>query len=137
MEEKTPRGKADSSEIEKRVNTVYLMLLQGFQRKSVIQYCAKSIEDGGFGVGERQADEYLAKAREVIKSNISDDTSHKRNEILTQYYDLYQKNYKNEDYKECRAVLSEIKAVFGIDAAQKIEVKDTTVQIGYGNKDEV
>lgn len=117
MEEKKTRNKSDSSEIEKRVNTIYLMILQGFQRKQVIQYVAEK-----YKVGERQADAYLEKAREIIKSNIDTDSSNKKNEILNQYYDLYQKNYKLEDYRECRNILINISSVLGVEAPKKTDI---------------
>lgn len=41
-EEKTTRGKADSSEMQKRINTIYLMLLQGSVRKEVVQYSSET-----------------------------------------------------------------------------------------------
>ena len=109
--------KSDSSEMEKRVNTVYLMLLQGFQRKQVIQYCADN-----FNIGERQTDEYLGKAREIIKSNIDCDTSNKKNEVLNQFYDLYQKNYALEDYRECKSVLLAIASILGVEAPKKTDI---------------
>lgn len=117
MEGKKTRNKSDSSEIEKRVNTIYLMILQGFQRKQVIQYVAEK-----YKVGERQADAYLEKAREIIKSNIDTDSSNKKNEILNQYYDLYQKNYKIEDYRECRNILINISSVLGVEAPKKTDI---------------
>ena len=117
MEGKKTRNKSDSSEIEKRVNTIYLMILQGFQRKQVIQYVAEK-----YKVGERQADAYLEKAREIIKSNIDTDSSNKKNEILNQYYDLYQKNYKIEDYRECRNILINISSLLGVEAPKKTDI---------------
>lgn len=109
--------KSDSSEMEKRIHTIYLMLLQGFQRKQVIQYCADN-----FKIGERQTDEYLGKAREIIKSNINCDTSNKKNEVLNQFYDLYQKNYALEDYKECKSVLMAIAGILGVQAPTKTDI---------------
>jgi len=109
--------KSDSSEMDKRVNTIYLMLLQGFQRKQIIQYCSDN-----FKIGERQTDEYLGKAREIIKSNIDCDTSSKKNEILNQFYDLYQKNYALEDYRECRNLLTNISNILGVEAPKKTDI---------------
>jgi hypothetical protein len=114
---KTNIYKSDSSEMDKRINIIYLMLLQGFQRKQVIQYCAEN-----FKIGERQTDEYLGKAREIIKSNIDCDTSNKKNEILNQFYDLYQKNYKLEDYRECRNLLMSISAILGVEAPRRTDI---------------
>lgn len=115
--------KSDSSEMEKRVNTIYLMILQGFQRKQVIQYCADN-----FKIGERQTDSYLIKAREIIKSNIDNDTSSKKNEILNQFYDLYQKNYSLEDFKECRNILMSISQILGVQAPIKTENTNINIE---------
>ena len=109
--------KSDSSEMEKRVNQIYLLILQGFQRKQIIQFCSEN-----YKIGERQTDEYLFKAREIIKSNIETDTSSKKNELLNQYYDLYRKNYEEEDYRECRNILKDIGAIFGVEAMTKIDL---------------
>jgi hypothetical protein len=109
--------KSDSSELDRRINTVYLLVLQGFVRKQIIQYAAENWE-----VGERQVDTYLAKARELYKKNASEDFEGKKHEILTQYYDLYRKNYELEDYKECKGVLKEIAAVLGIEAPKKLDM---------------
>jgi hypothetical protein len=109
--------KADSSEMEKRVNTIYLMILQGFQRKQIIQYCSNT-----YKIGERQTDAYLIKAREIIKANIDCDTSSKKNEVLNQFYDLYQKNYALEDYRECKSVLLAIAGILGVQAPTKTDI---------------
>ena len=118
---KTDGYKSDSSETEKRVKTGYLMILQGFQRKQIIQYCADK-----FKVGERQTDEYLRKAREIISSNIDTDVSHKKNEIISMFYDLYQKNYALEDFKECRVIAQKIGEVFGVEAPKVIKTENET-----------
>lgn len=114
---KTDIYKSDSSEMQNRINVIYLMILQGFQRKQIIQYCADT-----FKVGERQTDTYLEKAREIISSNILEDTNLKKNEIINQLYDLYQKNYSLEDYRECRNILLQISDVFGVKAPIKTDI---------------
>lgn len=115
-EEKTTRHKSDSSEMEKRINTIYLMLLQGYERKQIIQYCTEN-----YNISERQTDEYLKKAREMFKQNACDDLDGKKFHILSQFNDLYQKNYKLEEYKECRNILKDISSVLGIDAPKKVD----------------
>lgn len=124
--------KSDSSEIEKRVNTVYLLILQGFQRKQIIQYCSDT-----FKVGDRQTDVYLTKAREIIKSNIDNDTSSKKNEVLNQFYDLYQKNYQLEDYRECRNLLANISNILGIEAPKKTDITTNGKEISNALKVEI
>ena len=124
--------KSDSSEFDKRVNTVYLLILQGFQRKQIIQYVSEN-----YKVGERQTDNYLEKAREIIKSNIDNDTSSKKNEILNQFYDLYQKNYQLEDYRECRNLLSNISNILGIEAPKKTDITTNGKEISNALKVEI
>lgn len=124
--------KSDSSEMEKRVNTVYLLILQGFQRKQIIQYCSDA-----FKVGDRQTDVYLTKAREIIKSNIDNDTSSKKNEVLNQFYDLYQKNYQLEDYRECRNLLANISNILGIEAPKKTDITTNGKEISNALKVEI
>ena len=53
-------AKSTNAEIEERVNTVY-KLLQSHSRFEIVQYAAKE-----WGVQPRQADEYLARARQLI-----------------------------------------------------------------------
>jgi hypothetical protein len=109
-------AKSDSSEMEKRINTIYAMLLQGIQRKTIIQYCTKTYE-----ISERQVDTYLKQARELMTDESYKDLELKKSEILAQYYDLYHKSYKALDFKECRNILGNIDNILGISAPKKID----------------
>ena len=53
--------KSTNVEIEERVNTVYKLLLQSHSRFEIVQYAANTWQ-----VQPRQADEYLARARQLI-----------------------------------------------------------------------
>ena len=53
--------KSTNAEIEERVNTVYKLLLQSYSRFEIVQYAANTWQ-----VQPRQADEYLARARQLI-----------------------------------------------------------------------
>ena len=114
---KTENYKSDSSVMLKRINTVYLLKIQGFQRKDIIQYCADN-----FKVGERQTDKYIFDANKMFKDNIDKHIDDKKFEILNQYYDLYQKNYKDDDFRECRNILKDISIVLGVEAPRKTEI---------------
>ena len=133
MQETTKRSKSNNTEIARRVNIVYSLLLQGHTRKQIVQFCAKPVAEGGFEVADRQADEYMYKAREIMQGNIVEDHEIIRAEILAKYHDLYQKNYKNQDYKEARAVLKDIKEIFGTDAAKKLDLSTNGKEITTGN----
>jgi nucleotidyltransferase/DNA polymerase involved in DNA repair len=121
-------AKSDSSEMQIRINTIYAMLLQGLQRKSIIHYCADKWE-----ISERQVDEYLRQARLLMSDDSQRDIDYKKSEILSQYYDLYNKSYKNEDYKECKSILESISKVLGVSAPAKLDMTSNGESINIIN----
>ena len=62
--------KSDSAEIDRRVHTI-VKLLSSAKTSSYIRRFAKE----KWGVGESQADRYLARAREIIRGDYSMDRS--------------------------------------------------------------
>jgi len=117
-------SKADSTEFKNRVNTIYAMLLQGYQRKQIVQFASKKYE-----VSDRQVDTYLSEARKVMSDEQDVEIGLKRSEVLCQLYDLYNKNFKSEDYRECRNVLTQIAGILGVNAPIKSETEITAVNI--------
>ena len=109
--------KSDSSEMQNRINECYLLILQGYQRKFLIQYFTEK-----YNIGERQIDNYIKTAREEMckDSELSKDI--KKNEILAQYYNLYQKNYDFEDYRACESVLQKIANIIGVEESRKLDI---------------
>ena len=110
-------SKSDSSEMQKRINLIYSMLLQGLQRKAIIQYCSKNYE-----ISDRQVDEYLAKARQLMSDDLVENMDLKRSEILAQLNDLYNKSYLLEDYRECRNILAQITSILGVEAIKRTDI---------------
>ena len=53
--------KCNNAESEQRVNAVYDLLLRAHSRKQIIQFAAKN-----WGIGDRQVDNYIARARELL-----------------------------------------------------------------------
>jgi hypothetical protein len=53
--------KCNNAESEQRVNAVYDLLLRAHSRKQIIQFAAES-----WGIGDRQVDNYIARARELL-----------------------------------------------------------------------
>ena len=53
--------KSTNLQIQERVNTVYQLLIKSYSRFEIVQYASEK-----WGVGDRQADEYLARARQLI-----------------------------------------------------------------------
>ena len=54
-------AKSTNAEVSERVDTIYQLLLQSYSRFEIVQFAAKT-----WGVQPRQADEYLARARQLI-----------------------------------------------------------------------
>jgi len=53
--------KCNNAESEQRVNAVYDLLLRAHSRKQIIQFASES-----WGIGDRQVDNYIARARELL-----------------------------------------------------------------------
>jgi hypothetical protein len=53
--------KCSNSEADKRVNAVYNLLLRANSRSQIIQFASEN-----WGVGERQTDAYIARARKHL-----------------------------------------------------------------------
>ena len=58
--------KSDAAEIDRRIHTVVKMLASAKTSSYVIRFCSEE-----WGVGQRMAEKYLARAREVIKADYS------------------------------------------------------------------
>lgn len=53
--------KKTNAEVTLAVQTVYGLITKGYSRQGILQYCAENL-----GVKERQADEYIERARALI-----------------------------------------------------------------------
>lgn len=116
--------KVNDAESKRRVSQIYALLMQGYQRKKITEYAFKH-----WGIKERQADEYTKKAKLLVQDDFDDNIEYKRTEILAQYYDLYNKNYEEENYQECRNVLKQISDVLGVSVADIKVKKDNVINI--------
>ena len=54
--------KGTNADVALRVQTVYQWLTEGNSRHTIVQKCAET-----FDIAERQADNYIAKARELLE----------------------------------------------------------------------
>ena len=53
--------KKTNAQVTLAVNTVYGLITKGYSRQEILQYCAANLD-----VKERQADEYIERARALI-----------------------------------------------------------------------
>lgn len=75
--------KSNNAEIQLRVNRVARLLANGAVRSEVIQYCSKE-----WGVGDRQADNYVKKARKILAEDFEIDRRTFTAELLSQLASL-------------------------------------------------
>ena len=59
-------AKSSKHEVDKRIDTIARMICNASTTSQILRYC--SVE---WGVGKRQAETYLARAREVVREDYS------------------------------------------------------------------
>lgn len=87
--------KSTKVEIDMRVNRVCRLLANGAVRSEIVQYAATE-----WGVSERQTDEYMARAREILKQDWEIDRRTFTAEILAQLASL-QKEARKQGNISC------------------------------------
>lgn len=70
----------------------------------------------------RMTDEYIAKANAMISDLHEQDVDYYRKLILARQEDLYNRNFKIQDYRECRQVLQDIAKLLGANEPDKTDV---------------
>jgi hypothetical protein len=133
-----PTEKSTIFEVQKRVNTVYKMLLLGVSRADICEYALTN-----WNISDGQTDRYIADANDVFKTQsqyIRDDEFGK---ALSRLQNLYEKNMKIQDYKAALATQKEINTLIGLYPAAKhehtgkdgapIETRNTTVVVNAEN----
>ena len=107
----------DENIVAERVNLVYSLQLMGKRNKDIVSYIAKK-----YDIGERTVYNYIKK----VKEQKDDDAKEYRDEALsdqiTKLKNLYEKNYKIQDFKECRGILETMAKLLGVNAPEKSEM---------------
>lgn len=110
-------SKSTDAEISKRVATVAQMLITGQNRQDILRYCSEKYE-----ISERQGENYISKANVMIAELHEQDVDYYRKLILARQEDLYNRNFKIQDYRECRQVLQDIAKLLGANEPDKADV---------------
>jgi len=113
---KPSQGKATNAEIELRVQTVIKMTIQGYSRAEIVRYGSNK-----WKIGDRQMDDYVAKAKDGIKEIASPDKDDQRAKSIARKEDLYQKAYKNSDWARCESVSNSLDKLLGLNEPVKTE----------------
>lgn len=85
--------KSSQSEVDQRVHAVYLLLLRRETTQKIVHYSAQS-----WGVGERQAKDYIARARELMRTEAKAERADALAEHVAIRRDLFNKAYKDKKW---------------------------------------
>jgi hypothetical protein len=101
---KNRRGRyANSAERIKRVDFCLKLLIQGYQRREIVQKCS----DLDWNVGERQIDQYLSRAREIIAKEFGCDREQAVAEHVAMRREIYRDARDEKNHHEALALLSD------------------------------
>jgi hypothetical protein len=109
-------NKATNAETNKRVNTLYKMLLSGADRAEIIQYGSENYE-----IGERAIDDLIAKANEAFEEASKHLREVEFGKALTRLNNLYARSLKVQDFKTALSVQREINALLGLNTPTRLE----------------
>lgn len=102
--------KATNAEIDLRIEKVFEMVSKGVNKKNILRYCAEK-----FKINTRQTEEYLKRVREQIKALYPENY---KTDIMGEHFvqldHLYELNYQNQDYRECRNLIESKNKMLGI-----------------------
>ncbi len=109
---------AKQKDIKKRVGKVYALLLMGKSKREIVKLITEH-----YNVCEKTAYLYIEKAKAQREEDYNEYAQEVMSDQLSHLKNLYEKNYKIQDFKECRAVLSEMRQMLGANAPEKTENK--------------
>jgi len=116
----------DENIVAERVNMVYTLQLMGKRNKEIVSYIAKK-----YDIGERTVYNYIRKAKEQKDEDAKEYRDVALSEQVSQLRNLYEKNYKIQDFKECRGVLGQMSLLLGLNQPIKTESKIEHIEVNF------
>jgi hypothetical protein len=116
----------DENIVAERVNMVYALQLMGKRNKEIVSYIAKK-----YDIGERTVYNYIRKAKEQKDEDAKEYRDVALSEQVSQLRNLYEKNYKIQDFKECRGVLGQMSLLLGLNQPIKTESKIEHIEVNF------
>ncbi len=98
------------NEVDKRVTQVTELIANGYTRKQIVELITND-----YKVCIKTADNYIKKAKTLIFEESKGERAEIKALALYRYNQLYKKNNKIQDYRECRAVQESINKIFGLE----------------------
>lgn len=89
-------NKSSKAEVEQRVSSVYQLLLRRESTANILRFAADK-----WGVSQRQAETYIAMARDRLRQDVASDRQQALTEHLALRRDLYNQAYKAKQWMVC------------------------------------
>lgn len=93
------KKKATDAEITQRVLAITDLISQGASRSDIVQFCSSE-----YGVSDRHTATYLSRAYKIMRQQAEELAAQHYAIAIARYTKLYAKNYKVQDFRECRNV---------------------------------
>ena len=108
--------KSDNLTIANRIDQIYKEMLDGKVKRDILRYASK------WKLSERQIENYIDKANTML---IEDSKTVREAEIaraVSRFNRLYDKAFKEQDYKLCKDIQKDLNALLGLEAEKKIDL---------------
>jgi hypothetical protein len=131
--------KSTNAEIDRRITVIYELMLKGYTRAQIHQYVSKrkhipvvgSVDpdtwdpnvDPGWDIGTRAIDEYMSRARELMKEFAITKRDEVLGRTLERREDLYKEAREHMDLKTALAIDQDTARLLDLYPDQKLTVK--------------
>jgi hypothetical protein len=112
-------SRSSRAEVERRVDEIFELVVSRVTYRTIIAHCEKK-----WGIRERQARIYLAKARERIIEIAKEGQEERLAKALASYEALYRKQLSAARLSDARQTLDSIVKLLGLAAPERVEVYD-------------
>lgn len=112
-------SKPTNAELDRRINQVMKLIVNGVDRAGILQYTSEKTE---WNVTDRTIDDYIAKATEIIKTYSAPLREDEMGKAMLRLTNLYARNMQINDFKAALATQKEINALLGMYAPEKKEL---------------
>lgn len=105
--------RATKGEIAKRIGEIATMLINGESRETVVRFSSEN-----YGVGERMAEKYMVKAKELIEKSVKKEVEYDYSLAVSRYEELYRLSFEKKDFKTCLSINKELSVLQGLHKVQ-------------------
>ncbi len=102
-------SKSSNITVIQRVRVVSKLLIAGNSREDIVQFIA-----GTWELCERQADNYIKKANELISKSVKKEVNHDYAKAIIRFEELYKLSLERKDYKTASTINKELASLQGL-----------------------